>query len=39
LESPEIKMLKFRFPGLESLGKRHSHVGPGKPRKSPGILK
>jgi len=34
LESPEIKML--RFPGLESPGKG---IGPGKPWKSPGILK
>jgi len=34
LESPGIKML--RFPGLESPGKG---IGPGKPWKSPGILK
>jgi len=34
LESPGIKML--RFPDLESPGKG---IGPGKPWKSPGILK
>jgi len=34
LESPGIKML--RFPGLKSRGKG---IGPGKPWKSPGILK